>query len=99
LTLPKGYKQKTSSSGSKPATHGNSHKKALIVIVVIVFIIVNVAVIWNHFNIRAIVDKTTAMLEQDCFPVDAIWNEDKQDYETWPPTSWDCSRDISGDPK
>ena len=39
------------------------------------------------------------MIEEDCFSVDAIWNEDKQDYETWPPTSWDCSRDITGDPK
>ena len=99
MTLPKGYKPASSSGGSLPATHGHSHKKALTVIVVLIFIIVNVAVIWNHFNIRAIVDKTTAMLEQDCFPVDAIWNEEKQDYETWPPTTWDCSRDISGNTK
>ena len=99
MTLPKGYKPASSSGGSLPAPHGHNHKKALTVIVVLIFIIVNVAVIWNHLNIRAIVDKTTDMLEQDCFPVDAIWNEEKQDYETWPPTSWDCSRDITGDPK
>lgn len=78
MALPKGYKPKPSSSGSLPTTNGHSHKKALTVIVVLIFIIVNVAVIWNHFNIRAIVDKTTAMLEQDCIPVDAIWNEEKK---------------------
>ena len=80
MALPNGYKPKPSSSGSLPTTNGHSQKKALTVIVVLIFIIVNVAVIWNHFNIRAIVDKTTAMLEEDCFPVDAIWNEEKQDY-------------------
>ena len=99
MTLPKGYKPASSTGGSIPTRHSHSYKKALTVIVVLIFIIVNVAVIWNHFNIRAIVDKTTAMLEQDCFPVDVIWNEEKQDYETWPPTTWDCTRDITGDTK
>ena len=99
MTLPKGYKPASSSGGSIPTRHSHSHKKALTVIVALIFIIVNVAVIWNHANIRAIVDMTTDMPEQDCFPVDAIWNEEKKDYDTWPPTSWDCSRDITGDPK
>ena len=92
MTLPKGYKP----SESLPAR--GSHKKALTVIVVLIFIIINVAVIWNHLNIRAIVDKTTAMLEEDCFPVDASWDPVKRDYDTLP-TQWDCSRDILGDPK
>jgi hypothetical protein len=94
LTLPEGYK----SGGSVPTRH--SHKKAmiLITIVVLIFIIVNVAVIWNHFNTQATVQHNWVMLEQNCFPVDATWDPVKKDYDRLP-TQWDCSRDILGDPK
>ena len=38
------------------------------------------------------------MLNEDCFPVDASWIEEKKDYNR-NPTIWDCSRDISEDLK
>lgn len=37
--------------------------------------------------------------QRDCFPLGVTWLEDKQDYDKWPPTGWDCSRTLSGDPK
>ena len=98
MTLPKEYKPASSSGGSLPATQAHSHKKALTVIVVLIFIIVNVAVIWNHFNTTATVQHNWDMLEKDCFPVDAIWDPVKKDYDKLS-TQWDCSRDILGDPK
>jgi hypothetical protein len=92
LTLPKGYKPR----GSLPARR--SHKKVLVVTVVIIVLIVNIAVIWNHFNTQAIVENNWKMLEQNCFPVDATWDPVKKDYDKLP-TQWDCSRDITGDLK
>ena len=38
------------------------------------------------------------MLNEDCFPVDVTWIEEKKDYNR-SPVIWDCSRDISGDLK
>jgi len=87
LTLPKCYKP----SGSLPVRR--SHKKAWMVVVVFIFIIVNMAVFWNHFNRQVIVQHNWEMLEEDCFPVYATWDPVKTDYDKLT-TQWDCTSDI-----
>jgi hypothetical protein len=38
------------------------------------------------------------MLQENCFPLDSRWIEAENDYDRIP-SIWDCSKDISGDPK
>jgi hypothetical protein len=64
---------------------------------VVIFIVVNVAVIWNHFNAQAIVQQDRDISEENCFPVDATWEMVKKDYDKLA-VQWNCSRDILGDP-
>lgn len=72
--------------------------RGMVVLSIIGIIIAIVAIAWyvGRMNMH---DYNQQMADANCFPLGVNWIEEKQDYDTWPPTGWDCSRTLGGEPK
>ena len=72
--------------------------KGMIALTIFGILIAIVALLWYHGATQS-TQYHEDMIKADCFPLDVEWDEEKGDYNKWPPSGWDCSRDKLGNLK